>query len=168
MRPLEQHVSGGSAERNCVLYLAAVRCVAEALKRGLRKRGRERQGNRRDGPGCPIMVARLDDWLLNVVPRKPKQNITIDPGYREGQESAGFQRNYQLFRERGYRVRLLSARPFAKHMQLERAPRGWNVVISPPHAWLGSLQCQTESEVRPRTFDDSVNPQNLFEELSSG
>lgn len=132
--------------------------VAEAIERGLRKREREGKEIAAMGPVCTIMVGRLDDWLKVVA---EKQNITIDPGYLEWAGVAVFKRAYQLFRERGYRVRLLSA-AFRNHMHWSELIGG-DVVISPPHAWQVRFNA-SDIEVRPR-IDDSVNPQ-IVDELS--
>ncbi len=46
---------------------------------------------------------------------------------------AVFKKTYRLFRERGYRLRLLSA-AFRNHMHWSELIGG-DVVISPPYAW---------------------------------
>jgi transaldolase len=76
------------------------------------------------------MVGRLDDWLKVVA---EKQNISIDPGYLEWAGVAVMKKAYRLFRERGYRIRLLSA-AFRNHMHWSEFIGG-DVVISPPYAW---------------------------------
>lgn len=76
------------------------------------------------------MVGRLDDWLKVVM---EKARLCVDPGYLEWAGVAVFKKAYKIFRERGYRIRLLSA--------VFRNPMHWSefiggdVVISPPHAW---------------------------------
>ena len=82
------------------------------------------------GPVCTIMVGRLDDWLKVVAER---DGIILDPGCLEWAGVAVFKKTYRLFRERGYRVRLLSA-AFRNHMHWSELIGG-DVVISPPHAW---------------------------------
>jgi transaldolase len=104
--------------------------VAEAMERGLKRREREGKDIAAMGPVCTIMVGRLDDWLKVVT---EKENITIDPGYLEWAGVAVFKKTYRIFRERGYRVRLLSA-AFRNHMHWSEFIGG-DVVISPPHAW---------------------------------
>ncbi len=75
-------------------------------------------------------MGRLDDWLKVVV---EKENIAIDPGYLEWAGVAVFKKAYQIFRERGYRIRLLSA-AFRNHMHWSEFIGG-DVVISPPYSW---------------------------------
>ncbi len=104
--------------------------VAEAVERGLKRREREGKDIASMGPVCTIMVGRLDDWLKVVM---EKENISTDPGYLEWAGVAVFKRTYQIFRERGYRLRLLSA-AFRNHMHWSEFIGG-DVVISPPCAW---------------------------------
>lgn len=104
--------------------------VAEAVERGLRRRESEGKDIASMGPVCTIMVGRLDDWLKVVM---EKEAITLDPGYLEWAGVAVFKKTYQIFRERGYRIRLLSA-AFRNHMHWSEFIGG-DVVISPPYAW---------------------------------
>jgi transaldolase len=104
--------------------------VAEAVERGLQRRESEGKEITSMGPVCTIMVGRLDDWLKVVVER---ERVTIDPGYLEWAGVAVFKKTYQIFRQRGYRIRLLSA-AFRNHMQWSEFIGG-DVVISPPYAW---------------------------------
>jgi transaldolase len=126
--------------------------VAEAVERGLRRREREGKDIASMGPVCTIMVGRLDDWLKVVT---EKQNITIDPGYLEWAGVAVFKKTYKIFRERGYRIRLLSA-AFRNHMHWSEFIGG-EVVISPPHAWQVRFN-SSDVDVRPR-IDNPVDPQ---------
>jgi transaldolase len=104
--------------------------VAEAMERGFTRREREGKDISSMGPVCTIMTGRLDDWLKVVA---EKQDIVVDPGYLEWAGVAVFKKTYKLFRERGYRVRLLSA-AFRNHMQWSEFVGG-DVVISPPYKW---------------------------------
>ena len=104
--------------------------VAEAVERGLERRTAAGHDISRMGPVCTIMVGRLDDWLKVVMEREA---ITTDPGHLEWAGVAVFKKAYALFRERGYRVRLLSA-AFRNHLHWSELIGG-DVVISPPTAW---------------------------------
>lgn len=132
--------------------------VAEAVERGLARREREGKEIAPMGPVCTIMVGRLDDWLKVVA---EKENITIDPGYMEWAGVAVFKKAYRIFRERGYRIRLLSA-AFRNHMHWSEFIGG-DVVISPPCAWQVRLNA-SDVEVRPR-IDEPVDAK-IVEELS--
>ena len=131
--------------------------VAEAVERGLMRREKEGREIAVMGPVCTIMVGRLDDWLKVVA---EKENITIDPGYLEWAGVAVFKRTYQIFRSRGYRIRLLSA-AFRNHMHWSEFIGG-DVVISPPYAWQVRLNA-SDVEIRPR-IDKPVDPK-IVEEL---
>ena len=125
--------------------------VAEAVERGLRRREREGQDIASMGPVCTIMVGRLDDWLKVVM---EKGAITTDPGHLEWAGVAVFKKTYALFRERGYRLRLLSA-AFRNHMHWSELIGG-DVVISPPSAWQKRFVA-SDIEVVPR-IDTPVAP----------
>ena len=118
--------------------------VAEAVELGLKRREKEGKEIASMGPVCTIMVGRLDDWLKVVV---EKENIAIDPGYLEWAGVAVFKKAYRIFRERGYRVRLLSA-AFRNHMHWSEFIGG-DVVISPPYSWQVRFNA-SDVEVRPR------------------
>ena len=132
--------------------------VAEAVERGLKRREREGKEIASMGPVCTIMVGRLDDWLKVVM---EKENIAIDPGYLEWAGVAVFKKTYMLFRERGYRLRLLSA-AFRNHMHWSEFIGG-DVVISPPYSWQVRFNA-SEIEVRKR-IDDPVNSK-IVDQLS--
>lgn len=104
--------------------------VAEAVERGFRRREAEGKDIATMGPVCTIMVGRLDDWLKVAM---EKQKLSTDPGYLEWAGVAVFKKTYAIFRERGYRLRLLSA-AFRNHMHWSEFIGG-DVVISPPCAW---------------------------------
>jgi transaldolase len=123
--------------------------VAEAVERGLKRRELEGKDISTMGPVCTIMVGRLDDWLKVLV---EKHNVAIDPGYLEWAGVAVFKKTYQIFRERGYRIRLLSA-AFRNHMHWSEFIGG-DVVISPPYSWQLRFNA-SDVDVRPR-IDEPV------------
>ena len=125
--------------------------VAEAVERGLKRRESEGRSISAMGPVCTIMVGRLDDWLKV---QAELGMITTDPGYLEWAGVAVFKKTYKLFRERGYRLRLLSA-AFRNHMHWSEMIGG-NVVISPPHKWQVRFNA-SNIEVLPR-IETPVSP----------
>jgi transaldolase len=131
--------------------------VAEAVERGLARREREGKDIRSMGPVCTIMVGRLDDWLKV---QAELENITIDPGCLEWAGVAVFKKTYRIFRERGYRIRLLSA-AFRNHMHWSEFIGG-EVVISPPHKWQVRFN-SSGLDVFPR-MDKPVSP-DIVQEL---
>jgi transaldolase len=130
--------------------------VAEAVERGLKRREREGQDISTMGPVCTIMVGRLDDWLKVVAER---ENLAIDPGYLEWSGIAVFKKAYKIFRQRGYRTRLLSA-AFRNHMQWSELIGG-DLVISPPYSWQVRFN-SSDVPVRSR-IDAPVDPEILSE-----
>lgn len=132
--------------------------VAEAVERGLKRREREGLDIAGMGPVCTIMVGRLDDWLKVVA---EKENIAIDPGYMEWAGVAVFKKTYQLFRQRGYRIRLLSA-AFRNHMHWSEMIGG-DVVISPPYSWQLRFN---HSDIAVRHRIDEPVDSKIVEELT--
>jgi transaldolase len=132
--------------------------VAEAVERGLQRREKEGKDIGAMGPVCTIMVGRLDDWLKVLM---EKNDVAIDPGYLEWAGVAVFKKTYRIFRERGYRIRLLSA-AFRNHMHWSELIGG-EIVISPPYSWQVRFN-HSDIEVRER-IDDPVSPQ-IVDELS--
>jgi transaldolase len=143
---------------NATVCFTVAQCmaVAEGVERGLRRREAEGKNTSTMGPVCTIMVGRLDDWLKVLL---DKQNVAIDPGYLEWAGVAVFKKAYRMFRERGYRVRLLSA-AFRNHMHWSEFIGG-DIVISPPHSWQLRFN-SSDIEIRPR-INDPVNPEIVHE-----
>jgi transaldolase len=131
--------------------LAQCVAVAEAVERGLRKREAAGEDISSMGPVCTIMVGRLDDWLKLVMQRDA---IVTDAGDLEWAGVAVFKKTYRLFRERGYRTRLLSA-AFRNHLHWSELIGG-DVVISPPSAWQKQFAA-SDITVRNR-IDTPVDP----------
>ena len=123
--------------------------VAEAVERGLRRRESEGKDVKSMGTVCTIMVGRLDDWMKVLL---DKRDISVDPGVTEWAGVAVFKKTYGIFRERGYRLRLLSA-AFRNHMHWSELI-GADAVISPPSVWQKRFNA-SDIEVRPR-IDDPV------------
>jgi transaldolase len=143
---------------NATVSFALPQCiaVAEAMERGFNRRQKEGLDISRMGPVCTIMGGRLDDWLKVIA---EKQDIILEPGYLEWAGVAVFKKAYKIFKERGYRVRLLSA-AFRNHMQWSELVGG-DVVISPPYKWQvrfnGSdvrVASRIETPVNPEIVDE--------------
>jgi transaldolase len=125
--------------------------VGDAVERGLRRREADGLDVAAMGPVCTLMVGRLDDWLKRVVER---ESLTLDPGYLEWAGVAVFKKAYALYRQRGFRTRLLSA-AFRNHMHWSELVGG-DVVISPPFSWQVRLN---KSGIKPvPRMDEPVNP----------
>ncbi|MFH1084439.1 MAG: transaldolase family protein [Chloroflexota bacterium] len=131
--------------------------VAEAVERGLKRREAEGKDISHMGPVCTIMVGRLDDWLKVVA---NKQGIMVDPGCLEWAGVAAMKKAYRIYRERGYRLRLLSA-AFRNHMHWSEFIGG-DMVVSPTHQWQVNFNA-SGIKVKPRM--DKPVPSRILEML---
>lgn len=104
--------------------------VAEAVERGLKRREKENKDISQMGPISTLMVGRLDDWLKVVA---EKEGIIADPWVFDWAGVAVMKKAYQIYKQRGYRLRLLSA-AFRNHLHWSEFIGG-DVVISPPFEW---------------------------------
>jgi transaldolase len=125
--------------------------AAEAIERGLQRRGAEGLDVARMGPVVTIMMGRIEDWLRLQTER---DGIVVDPAALPWSGVAVFKRAYGLFRERGYRARLLGAA--IRHHYHWSELIGGDVVITMPAAWQRRFNA-SDIEVRPR-IDDPVDP----------
>ncbi len=132
--------------------------VAEAVERGLTRREKAGKDVSRMGPVCTLMVGRLDDWLKVVTEKK---GIIADPRILDWAGVAVMKKAYRIYRERGYRLRLLSA-AFRNHLHWSEFIGG-DVVISPPFEWQKRYN-ESDVSVEPR-MDRPVEPA-IVEELS--
>ncbi len=130
--------------------------AAAAIERGLERRDAEGLDTARMGPVVTIMVGRIEDWLRVVVDR---DQLTLMPDALPWSGIAVFKRAYELFRERGYRARLLAAA--IRHQYHWSELIGGDVVITLPSAWQKRFNASSV-EVRPR-MDDPVPPAFIAE-----
>lgn len=104
--------------------------VGEAVERGLTRRDREGNDPATMTPVCTIMVGRLDDWMKAVADR---DDVAVDPTVLDWAGIAAFKRAYELFRERGYRARLLAAA--YRHRLHWTELVGGDVILTLTHQW---------------------------------
>ena len=98
--------------------VAQALAAAEAGERGLRRREAAGESNERVTPIVVLMIGRLDDWMKATVER---DGLAVDPAAPNWAGIAVFKKTYGLFRERGYRSRLLAA--------ATRHPRHWTELV---------------------------------------
>jgi transaldolase len=109
--------------------VAGAIAVAEAVERGLDRR--LAAGHPVDlHPVCTLMVGRLDDWVKAASER---DNVLLTPGRAEWAGVAVFKRAHHIYRERGYRTRLLAG-AFRHHLPWSQL-LGPDVVLTIPPAW---------------------------------
>jgi transaldolase len=129
--------------------------VAEAVERGLKRRAAE--GKDTDiYPACTLMVGRLDDWMKAVALR---DGITLTPGYADWAGVATTKKAYSIFKERGYRARLLVA-AYRSHLHWSEFIGG-DVILTIPHEWQ-VLFNNSKVEVKER-MQDPVDPKIIGE-----
>jgi transaldolase len=124
--------------------------AAEAVERGLRRRESESLPTDAMGPVITIMMGRLEDWLRVLTDR---DGVIVDPTALPWSGIAVFKRAYALFRERGYRARLLGA-AIRHHLHWSELIGG-DVIITLPASWQRRFNASTV-EVRPR-MDEPVD-----------
>jgi transaldolase len=138
--------------------VAGALAVADAVERGLDRRaaaGHEVSGLH---PVCTLMAGRLEDWLRASCER---DGILVTPGRIEWSGVAVFKRAYALYRERGYRTRLLGG-AFRNHLPFSQLVRG-DIVLTIPPAWQLLLEASGLDPV-PR-IDEPVDGAILAELL---
>lgn len=104
--------------------------VGEAVDRGLRRREAEKLDVARMSPVCTIMIGRNDDWM-QVLARR--DGIDIDPAFLAWPGIATFKKAYGIFRQRGYRARLLAAA--YRHLGHWSELIGGEIVLTIPYEW---------------------------------
>ena len=144
---------GVSINATVSFTVAQAIAVAEAIERGFARREAEGLNVANFGSVCTIMGGRLDDWLKAWA---AKQRILIDPGYFEWAGVAALKKAYRLYRERGYRVRILSA-AFRNALQWSELVGG-DLVVSPPFDWQARIN-ENRIPVRPHAIDEPVDPE---------
>jgi transaldolase len=104
--------------------------AAEAVERGLRRREAAGQDVATMAPIVTIMIGRLDDWMKVLVER---DDLAVHPDAPNWAGIAVFKRAYAIFRERGYRSRLLAAA--YRHRLHWTELVGGDVSMTMPYAW---------------------------------
>ena len=104
--------------------------AAEAVERGLARRAAAGEETASMSPIVTIMIGRLDDWMKVLVER---DDIALHPDAPNWAGIAVFKRAYAIFRERGYRSRLLAAA--YRHRLHWTELVGGEISHTFPHAW---------------------------------
>jgi transaldolase len=104
--------------------------VAEAVERGLNRRAKEGRPVADMTPVCTIMIGRLDDWLQVVANR---DTIVVDPGALHWAGIAAMKKAYELYRQKGFRTRLLAA-AYRHHMHWSELIGG-DLSMTIPYEW---------------------------------
>jgi transaldolase len=131
LRAVEEATARGVVANITVVFtVAQAIAAAEAVERGLRRHEAAGGDTSRFVPVCSLMVGRLDDWMRVLI---EKDDIALDPDAANWAGVATFKRAYGIYRERGYRTRLLAAA--YRHRLHWTELVGGDVVLTMPHAW---------------------------------
>lgn len=135
--------------------VAGAIAVAEAVERGLARREAAGIGGI-PVPVCTLMVGRLDDWVKAAAER---DEVLLTPGVAEWAGVAVFKRAYEIYRERGYRTRLLAG-AFRHHLPWSQLLGGDTIITIPPawQRWLNAsgleVAARLEEPVAPHVLDE--------------
>lgn len=130
--------------------------AAEAVERGLKRFAAAGGDAGKVVPIVTIMIGRLDDWLKVVVER---DGLSVDPAALDWAGIAAFKRTYGIFKERGYRSRMLVA-AFRHHLHWTELVGG-EVSLTIPYAWQVRFN---NSGIDPvARMDEPVDPAILSE-----
>jgi transaldolase len=143
---------GVSLNATVSFSVAQTIAVAEAIERGLKRREAEGLDISQMGPVCTIMLGRVDDWVKVSV---EKSGTLIDPGVMEWAGVAVFKHAHQIYKQRGYRTRLLCA-AFRNHMYWSQIIGG-DAVISPPFGWQVKIN-NSGIIPNPNSIEEPVDP----------
>jgi len=125
--------------------------VAEAVERGLRRREALGLPTADMSPVCTLMIGRLDDWLKVVA---KKDGISIPSAFMDWAGIAVLKKAYRIYKERGYRTRLLSAA--FRHAGHWSETIGGDIVMTIPHAWQQKFNA---TDIKPVSrMDNPVDP----------
>jgi transaldolase len=131
--------------------------AAEAVERGLARRAAAGEDTATMSPIVTIMIGRLDDWMKVLVER---DDLAVHPDAPNWAGIAAFKRAYAIFRERGYRSRLLAAA--YRHRLHWTELVGGDVSMTLPHAWQVRFN---RSGIVPRPRMDVAVDEALFADL---
>lgn len=130
--------------------------VAEAVERGLNRRLQEGLAIDEMHPVCTIMCGRVDDYLKSVV---KNTHLDIDSNALEYAGVAVFKNAYHLYKERGYRTKLLVA-AFRNDDHFSEFIGG-DLILTIPYEWQKKYG-ESEIEIINR-ISDPINEDVLNE-----
>jgi transaldolase len=157
IRAIEEVTAAGVSINATVSFtVPQALAVAEAVERGLHRLADTGGDPLSLSPVCTIMVGRLDDWLRVIAER---DEIAVTPDSISWAGIACFKRAFGLYRERGYRTRLLAA-AYRSHLHWSELIGG-DIILTIPAKWQRAFNA-SDIEVRSR-IDDPVPAEALGE-----
>lgn len=152
----EATAQGVSVNVTVCFTVAQALAAGEAIQRGLERRAAAGSDTSRMGPVVTVMMGRVEDWLRV---QEERDGIVADPTALPWSGVAVLKRAYGLFRDRGYRARILGAA--IRHHYHWSELIGGDVIITLPASWQRRFNA-SNVEVRPR-MDDPVPTAALSE-----
>lgn len=104
--------------------------VADAVERGLDRREAAGEDISKMSPVCTIMIGRVDDWIQVLANR---DNIIAHPAAPHWAGVAVMKKAYAIYKECGYRSRLLAA-AYRHHLHWSELIGG-NIIHTIPYGW---------------------------------
>ena len=152
IRALELATAAGVSINATVCFtVAQAIAVGEAVERGLNALAAAGGDPTEVTPVCTIMIGRLDDWMRVLAER---DGIAVDPDALDWAGIAAFKRAVGVYREAGFRTRLLAAA--YRHRLHWTELVGGDVVLTMPHAWQVRFNA---SGITPESrIDEPVDP----------
>jgi transaldolase len=126
----EATFQGVSANATVSFTVPQAIAVAKAVERGLNRRVANGGAIAEMSPVCTIMVGRTDDWVKIVT---KKDGIAIDPSFADWAGIACMKKAAEIYRQRGYRARLLVAA--YRHLGHISEFMGGDLILSIPYDW---------------------------------
>jgi transaldolase len=126
--------------------------VAEAIERGLERRAASGMSIAEMSPVCTIMIGRTDDWMKISAKREA---VDIDPTFLDWGGIACLKKAYFIFKQRGYRARLLGAA--YRHLGHWSELIGGDIILTIPYEWQLKINA-SNIEVKER-MSNPVDPQ---------
>lgn len=156
----EATARGVNANATVSFSVSQAIAAAEAVERGLRRREAAGQDISGMTPMVVLMIGRLDDWLKVLVDR---DGLAVDPAAPNWAGIAVFKRTHHLFKERGYRSRLLAAA--TRHPLHWTELVGGDIAMTLTHSW--QVRFNDSGIVPVPRMDQSVDAA-ILDQLRSG
>jgi transaldolase len=158
IQALEEMTAAGVCVNATVCFtVPQALAVGEAVERGLRRREEGGEAVTELTPVCTIMMGRLDDWLEA---HAGHEGIALTPGAVNWAGIACVKRADAIYRERGYRTRLLAA-AYRHHLHWSELVGG-DIVLTIPYKWQKLFNA---SGIRPVPRFDKAVPEAIVAEL---
>ncbi len=150
----ELSARGVTAMATACFTVSQAVAVAEAVERGLERAAASGHDTGSMTPLCVFLVGRTDDWFAALAER---EGGAIDPSDLEWPGISCVKAAYRVYRERGYRTRLLVA-GFRRELHWS-AFVGGDLVLSLTPPWWRRIEAS--GAPAPAAIDEPVDPSRI-------